>query len=449
MFTIEEILEATKGRLLQGDPRATVKGISIDSRTVAKDGLFIAIKGERFDAHDFINDVLHRGVRAVITAKPIKVNDPKVSIIRVADTVKALGHLALWHRRRFSIPVIAITGSAGKTTSKEMISAVLKRKYTVLKNEGTKNNHIGVPLTLLQLKKRHNAVVLECGTNQPGDIPWLAEISRPTMVVFTNIGESHLERLKDKAGVLKEKWQLTAFMPQGATVILNADDPLLAQKADRGKKFNIVTYGINKKARFQARDIQVVKGRHLQLKLAGKTIELRSCGRNNAYNAAAAFACGNLLHVPAQEAAGALSAFRFPKGRQEMVRLGKGWLVDDSYNANPVSMAGAIEALSALSVKGKKILVAADMLELGPRAAEYHHNAGKIAAQAGIDVVITVGKLARHIGKGAGKGPRVFSYNDAAPAQEKLKEIYTDGDAVLIKGSRRMKMEEIVRSLIT
>lgn len=436
---------------MQGDARAKVRGVSIDSRTVRKHDLFIAIKGERFDGHDFVRDVVGKGIRVVLVAKPAALKNKNVAVIRVADTLLALGHLARFHRMRFKIPVIAVTGSAGKTTTKEMIAAVLRRKYRVLKNEGTENNHIGVPMTLLKLKKSHQAAVLECATNQPGDIPWLAQMVRPDIAVFTNIGVSHLEGLKDTNGVLREKWQMTSFMPRTGKVVLNADDPLLAAHCAREKRLNVITYAVGSKARFQAKDVGVVKGCRLRLILEGKTIELRSCGRNNAYNALAAFACGRLLGVAPRAAAKALSAFRFPKGRQEFIRLGKGWLIDDSYNANPVSMAGAIETLSVLKGQGKKILVVADMLELGTKSTAYHRSAGKMAARLGVDVIITVGRLSRNIARGAVAARPdmpVFSYNDAHGARTKLKEIRVNGDAVLVKGSRRMKMEGIVRFLL-
>jgi len=437
--------------LTRGPARASVRGVSIDSRTVRKGDLFIAIKGDTFDGHDFVRDVVGKGIRVVLVAKPAAVKNKNAAVIRVADTIRALGHLACFHRMRFKIPVIAVTGSAGKTTTKEMIAAVLRRKYTVLKNEGTQNNHIGVPMTLLKLKKSHQVAVLECATNQPGDIPWLAQVVRPDIAVFTNVGGSHLEGLKDTHGVLREKWQMTSFMPRRAKVVINADDPLLAAHCAREKKLNVITYAVGAKARFQAKDIGVVRGCRLRLVLEGKTIELRSCGRNNAYNALAAFACGRLLGVVPRAAAKALSAFCFPKGRQEFIRWGRGWLIDDSYNANPVSMACAIETLSVLRTPGKKILVAADMLELGTKSAAYHRNAGKMAARLGVDVIITVGPLSRNIARGAvavRPDMPVFSYNDACGARTKLREIRANGDAVLVKGSRRMKMEEIVRSLL-
>ena len=197
MFTITEILEATKGTLVQGPARAQVRSVCIDSRIVKKGELFIAIKGEVFDGHDFIDAVIAKGVRVLIVHKPVKVKDPKISVIRVEDTIRALGDIARFHRLRFKIPVIALTGSAGKTTTKEMIAAVLGRKYKVLKNEGTQNNHIGVPLTLLKLKAGHQMVVLECGTNQPGDIVWLADVARPGCGGFYQYRRVTLGKIKD------------------------------------------------------------------------------------------------------------------------------------------------------------------------------------------------------------------------------------------------------------
>jgi len=233
MFTINEILKATKGALVQGPAEGRVRSVCIDSRVVKKGALFIAVKGEVFDGHDFIDGVITKGVRVLVVHRIIEIKDSNVTVIHVKDTMRALGDIARFHRLRFKIPVITLTGSAGKTTTKEMVAAVLGRKYKVLKNEGTQNNHIGVPLTLLKLKASHDIVILECGTNQPGDIGWLADVARPRVAVFTNIGESHLEKLKTTAGVLKEKWMLTSFMGTDGTVVINADDAHLSRQADK------------------------------------------------------------------------------------------------------------------------------------------------------------------------------------------------------------------------
>ena len=451
MFTIDEIIKATGGKLLQGPSKGKVKAVSIDSRRVKKGELFIAVKGDIFDGHDFIRDVIAKAVRIIVVHQKMQVDDARVSIILVKDTTRALGDVARFHRLRFKAPVIAITGSAGKTTTKEMIAAVLSERYKVLKNEGTQNNHIGVPLTLLKLKPSHQMVVLECGTNQPGDIPWLADVSRPDVAVFTNIGASHLEKLKTTGGVLKEKWALAASLTKKGVLGVNADDPLLSAQSKKIKDPQLITYGIDRTARWQARDIEVIDGCRLCFNTGGKRIEIRSCGVNNVYNALSAYACGILFKVPSASMARALKRFEFPKGRGQIMRLGTGWLINDTYNANPVSMQSAIQTLDVIAVTGKKIFVAADMLELGEKARALHTSVGAAIARSSVDVLITVGKLARLMAVEArrrNKKMRVFACADVEAAQKQLAGVLSNGDAVLIKGSRRMKMEQVSEFLL-
>ena len=443
MFTIAEIIEATKGTLVQGPARAQVRAVCIDSRIIKKGELFIAVKGEVFDGHDFIDAVIAQGVRVLIVHKPIKVKDPKISVIRVKDTIRALGDIARFHRLRFKIPVIALTGSAGKTTTKEMIAAVLSRKYKVLKNEGTQNNHIGVPLTLLKLKAEHRIVVLECGTNRPGDIVWLADVARPSLAVFTNIGESHLERLKTVSGVFKEKWTLTSFMGGKDTVIINADDAFLSRQTHKKNISKIITYGIKAKADWKASDTNMVPCRYLNFQV---------------YNALAAVCCGVFFKVPRHDIVQALESFEFLQGRGQIVRLGRGWLINDTYNANPVSMRSALQTLQAIETKGRRIFVAADMLELGNQSRALHQAMGRAIGAtgpstggAGVDILITVGHLARLMGPAArrlNKKMQVFACRNVESAQKCLAKVFHNGDAVLIKGSRRMHMEQVAEFLL-
>jgi UDP-N-acetylmuramoyl-tripeptide--D-alanyl-D-alanine ligase len=451
MFTVADILQATGGVLAQGPGKASVASVSIDSRTVKKGELFIAIKGDVFDGHDFIDDVTARGVGAVVVHKAVKVKSRHVSVIRVPETVRALGDIARFHRLRFNVPVIALTGSAGKTTTKEMIAAVLSRQYKVLKNEGTQNNHIGVPLTLLKLRPSHRLVVLECGTNQPGDIAWLGAVARPTMAVFTNIGESHLEGLKTIEGVFKEKWALCSLMGPGETVLINADDAFLKAQARRKNAFRIMTYGLRPGADRRARDIRVHAGRYLRFRVDGTSIELNTCGAAHVYNALAAFCCGRFFKVPARDAAMALKSFEFPQGRGQIVKLGRGWMINDTYNANPVSMRSALQTLQAVGTRGQRIFVAADMLELGPHARRLHEAMARCIIDSGVDVLITVGPLSKFMGaqvRMLHKKIRVFACVDAVCAQKYLAKVYCNGDAVLIKGSRRMKMEHVAEFLL-
>ena len=451
MFTIKEIIEATQGELIQGSAKAQVRSVCIDSRIVKKGELFIAVKGDIFDGHDFTNAVIAKGVRVLLVHKPIVVKNSKVSIVCVKDTIRALGDIARFHRLRFKVPVIALTGSAGKTTTKEMIAAVLSRKYKVLKNEGTQNNHIGVPLTLLKLKLAHQIVVLECGTNQPGDIEWLADVVRPDVAVFTNIGESHLEKLKTIRGVIKEKWKLTSLMGPQGTVIINADDLLLFRQIDQKNGFKIISYGMKAKADCKASVPNIVKGRYLNFCVNTRIVELNSCGVNNVYNALAALSCGILFKVPFKDIILALKSFEFPQGRGQILRLGQGWLINDSYNANPVSMRSALQTLQAIETRQQRIFVVADMLELGFRSKVLHQAMGLAVAAAGVDVLITVGPLAGLMGPQARrhhKKIQVFACRDVEAAQKCLAKVFQNGDAVLIKGSRRMRMEQVSEFLL-
>lgn len=429
MFTVEELIYATGGQLISGPHQANALSIGIDSRKAKKGQIFVAIKGEKFDAHDFINEVVARGVRILIVHRPLKVSNKKVSVILVKDTTQALGRLAYFHRMRFKIPLIAITGSAGKTTTKEMVFQVLSQKFTVLKNEGTQNNHIGVPLTLLKLTSSHQIVVLECGTNQPGDIDWLVGITRPTVAVFTNIGESHLEKLKTPQGVLKEKWDLTKYMDTKEVVIFNEDDALL-RKAVKKFKGKIIGFSLKSPQR--------------------KKLPPRFSSTDRCSNALAAFACGRLFGVSLKKIYDALDRFQFPPGREELIKLKDRWVINDTYNANPVSMRSAIDMLSNFSTSGRRIMVAADMLELGRQSKKLHEAIGEAVAQSKINVLFTVGKLARHIGLKAKKKAHqlvVFTYNDIETVVDTLTKMFDQGDVVLVKGSRGMKMERLVERL--
>jgi UDP-N-acetylmuramoyl-tripeptide--D-alanyl-D-alanine ligase len=429
MFTVKEIIQATKGKLVQGNKAISVESVSIDSRQAKEGQLFIAIKGETFDGHNFINEVIAKGIRTIVIHKPVKVKDPKAVVIQVKDTTKALGHLARFHRLRFKIPVVALTGSAGKTTTKEMLGAVLGQKYQVLKSEGTQNNHIGVPLTLLKLNSSYQIVVLECGTNQPGDIAWLADIGRPTVALFTNIGESHLEKLKTPQGVLREKWNLTKYMDSKGIVILNQDDALLKKAASR------------------------FKGRTIGFSLFSperKKLPSRFSSTDRCANALAAWACGRLFKVTPQAIYSALDHFKFPPGREEVIDLKDRWLINDTYNANPVSMRSAIEMLNTFPSAQRRIFVAADMLELGTQAKRLHESIGETIACSKINMLVTVGKLAKHIALQAKKKTKmilVFTYNDIEPAVMELTRTFRSGDVVLVKGSRGMKMERLVERL--
>jgi UDP-N-acetylmuramoyl-tripeptide--D-alanyl-D-alanine ligase len=452
MFTVRDILDAVKGKLLSGNMEEILTGISTDTRKIKKGELFLAIKGDRYDGHSFILDAVSKGAGAVLIQEGGITNAnfklPDVSFISVNDSVKALGDIGKFHRYRFSIPIIGITGSNGKTTTKEMIAAILSKRFNTLKNFGTENNNIGVPLTVMRLNSEHNIAVLEMGTNHLGEIRRLSEIARPTMAIITNIGPSHLEYLEDIDTVLKAKVEIFEHMDKDAKLILNADDECL-----RKIKINLKTvwFGLDQEADFCADKINLEPD-GINFRLNEKwDISLGVLGRHNVYNALAAIACAWDFGISIDEIRDALKEFRVPNMRMEVKRFGDIKIINDTYNANPQSMKQAIEALRDMATEGRKILIAGDMLELGTFSGRFHHLVGKQAAESGIDLIVAVGKLAEHVAKGAQEAgmsvKKIKLYAVAKEACEKVATLIKKGDTILVKGSRAMKMEEIVDDL--
>ncbi len=459
-LTLKHIKDATQAYLFQGDLKTIIRGVSIDSRAIKKGQLFIAIKGERFDGHNFICDVIQKGVRAVLISEDNKKNilkkilpldHSKLAILVVKDTTQALGQIAGFYRRQYRIPVIAVTGSAGKTTTKEMIASVLSKRYNVLRNLKTENNHFGVPLTLLKLCPSHHMVVLELGTNHPGEIAYLSQIAKPTVAVFTNIGESHLEGLKTVRGVFEEKFQMLNNTSHRGTVIFNEDDPYLKSIYESHIPQKKIGYSVVEKTFYQAEDISVKNNQQLEFKVRGQRILLKTPAQHNVHNALAAIICGEMFKVSFRNIQKALKNFSFSDHRQAIEEHEGLWILDDTYNANPISFLSAIETLNSLRVKGKKVLVCADMLELGARSKILHQEMAKKIHQTDIDWVLTIGDEAREISQTLAKlnGHRVstFSFSSLKILHQKLRDVCEPGDAVLVKGSRGMKMERTIEFL--
>jgi UDP-N-acetylmuramoyl-tripeptide--D-alanyl-D-alanine ligase len=447
MLTVNEIKKIVRGRLLQGDGGGLTDGVSIDSRTVRRRKVFIAIQGDRLDGHDFVPEASRKGAAAVIVSK--KIVCPKdIAVIHVKDTTKALGQVAAWHRRQFDIPVIAVTGSAGKTSTKEMTAAVLGTKYKVLKNFKTENNQFGVPLTLLKLDASYQMAVVELGTSRPGDIRWLARISRPTVAVFTNIGDSHLEGLKNKNGVFREKLQMVNYMAPRGVVVYNGDDKYLQRIPGRKRRGQtLISYGCRPGVDYQAGHVDVQSNRRLEFTLRGHAFTLRAPAAHNVYNSLAAIFCGLVNHISYADIAAALSRYKFHEARSQVIKAGPFWLIDDTYNANPVSFAGAVDTLNALRVKGKKIIVCGDMLELGPQSKGLHRSVGEMVARSATGLVLTVGRQAKYIAQGCQDKRRAVHCRDIDEVCRRLKEVASPGDAILVKGSRGARMERVVEFL--
>ena len=375
MFKVEELVKATGGRLVSGNPKLIVRGVSIDSRTIKTEEIFIAIRGDRFDGHSFIQEAIRKRARAIILCrrfsnklkKIVRNSNRKVSFIAVSDTRKALGRLACFHRSRFSIPIIAITGSNGKTTVKDMLAWVLSSQARVLKNPGTQNNDIGLPLTLLKLDISHDVVVLELGTNHFGEIAYLADISGPNLGIITNIGLSHLEYLKNLSGVYKEKVSLLKELRLPKIAILNADDSKLAGLRNNKKIFK-ATFGIKNKCDFKASSIRVTANNKLEFLVNANLsckVRLNTIGYANVYNALAVITAARLLGFRYGSINQRLGSFIFPPGRLRLIKLNSISFLDDTYNANPNSLSEALSVLSRVKIKGRRILVLGDMLELG------------------------------------------------------------------------------------
>jgi UDP-N-acetylmuramoyl-tripeptide--D-alanyl-D-alanine ligase len=458
MFKVNELLKATKGRL--SNPIANsgfcneVKGISIDSRTIKPHEAFIAIKGKNFDGHNFIEEAIKKGAKAIIAQSSnyrITKSLNGVCLIEVKDTIRALGNIAQYQRERFDVPVIAITGSNGKTTAKEMVACVLSKKFRVLKNEGTKNNQIGLPLTLLNLNGSYDFAVLEIGTNHFGEIDYLAKIARPNISIITNIGPSHLEYLKTLNGVLKEKIALLRQLNNPYIAILNADDKLLKQYVLKELKKTITFgFGIKNKGDFSATKIRLLNEGLNFLVNEKYRFRLNTLGHFNIYNALVAITVARILGMKYPDIIGALSDFNFPQNRLKLIKLKEVKFIDDTYNSNPLSLKQALEVLNNFRTKGRKIFVMGDMLELGRDKELFHRDIAKDIVRI-CDILITVGRLSRFtadVTRSYGLDIKnIFTCASSLEARDILfNRIFPNpDDVVLVKGSRLLKMEEILK----
>jgi UDP-N-acetylmuramoyl-tripeptide--D-alanyl-D-alanine ligase len=455
MFKVKELLAVTKGKLLKGRPDIVVKGIAIDSRTIRPKEAFLAIKGDNFDGHDFIGSAIKKGASGVIMAsagrKSIPIREDNLALIEVRETLRALADIATFQRNKFSIPLVAVTGSNGKTTTKEMIAWVLAKKFRVLKNEGTKNNHIGLPLTLCSLNSRDQLAVVEVGSNHFGEIARLSEISQPNLGVITNIGPAHLEYFINLKGVFKEKYSLVENLRHPRIAVLNSDNNLLRKKIlKNNKKSLLFSFGIKEKADFRVSQIKNLSGELKFLVNEKYKFTLSTLGYYNIYNALAAIAVARIFGMAYQEIADRLADFVFPAGRLKIIQRGDFRFIDDTYNANPLSLRQALDVLANFKTNGRRIFIMGDMMELGRRKEEFHRQAGRQIALS-CDTLITVGQLSGlAAGVAAALGlsrQNIFACEFIDQARDVLFKRISPrkGDIILVKGSRAMTMERIFR----
>lgn len=459
-WSVAEIVQRTNGTLVWGEPQRQVHGVSTDSRTIPAGALFIALHGEQFDGHRFVPAALQRGASAVlISDAACRPADPGAAAtsagILVADTQAALHACALAHRQHFAGTVVAITGSNGKTTVKEMTAAVLQQRYRTYKAAGNLNNHIGVPSALLQLEATHEVAVLEMGMNHLGEIRQLCSLALPQIGVITNIGLAHVGYLGSIEHIQQAKGELFASLDASSVAIVNVDDPRVAALGQRVRG-RVVTCGQGAQADIRGilREDRGLDGSLCTLYLHGTPYEvaLPVLGAHQLPNALAAAAVGVALDVAPANIVAGLESYHGMYGRMMVKRGAAGvTLVDDTYNASPQSVAAALHCLAHTRVAGRRLAVLGDMLELGDAAPALHTDVGTLVAQSGVQELVTFGPLATHIAHGAqAAGMAAAQIHRTMQPDEMvdvLKTLRRVGDVILVKGSRGMGMERLVHAL--
>jgi UDP-N-acetylmuramoyl-tripeptide--D-alanyl-D-alanine ligase len=453
-LNLADVVRGTQGALVGGRLDAVVTGVSIDSRTCQPGDAFFAIRGPHQDGHAFVAHARGRGAACAVTTRilPGLGGDGDFPIVLVDDTTAALQRLGTAHRRRFTIPVVAITGSNGKTTTKELVATVLSARRRVLKPQASYNNQWGVPLTLLMLEPEHEAAVLEIGMNAFGEIAVLAQLCQPTVGVVTSIAPAHLEGVGSVEGVQKAKGELVEAIPPDGVVVLNADDPLVLALAARAKA-PVMTYGQADGADVRLGDVALIE-RGLAFRLvagrAAAEVRLPLAGRHNAWHAAAAATVGLALGVPLDEAAAALALAVPVKGRLVWREAGGVRVLDDTYNANPVSVRAALDAFREPPGAGRRWVILGDMLELGPLTESAHGELGAWVAALPVAGFAAVGPAMRLAAEAARAGgcPDVAIFAAPEGAAAHVLARVTRGDRVLVKGSRGMRMERAVEALL-
>ena len=455
-LTIEEITAAVGGSLLQGNPNDTVIGVSADSRKVEEGELFVPLIGEQHDAHDFIPQALERGCRTVVLSRQPDLSKDQaqnVNFILVADTTKALQDLASYYLSLLSIKKIGVTGSTGKTSTKEMLYWIFSEKYKTARNLGNLNNHIGLPLTALSLPEDTEVGIFEMGMSELGEIDLLADIVRPDIGIITNIGISHIENLGSRENILKAKLEITNYFDQNGILIVNEDSDFLSKDAVSGN-YKTITTGETGRSNFILSNINDYGEEGIEFTIEHKeaiqTFRLKVPGRHNAYNGALAVAAGVLCGISMEEAARGLLKLEITDKRLNIKGKNGMKIIDDTYNASPDSMKAAIDVLK--STRGfRKIAILADMFELGDNAAEFHKEVGRYAAESPVDLLIAVGNQAKYIAEGAKEilgEDKIHYYETKELLISSIGSMISSGDVILLKGSRGMAMDQVVKKIM-
>ncbi len=440
-WTLREVAALANGRLVRGEGESRITGVVHDTRDVGKGDLFAAIRGSRLDGHRFVRQAAQKGAKAALVSRVMAVGVPQVL---VADTTRALGDLGRAQRLQWNGPVVAVTGSVGKTTVKDMTAQLLSGSFRVLKTQGNLNNQWGLPLTLLKLRTEHEVAVVELGINHPGEMERLSDISRPDVAVVTAIGEAHLGFFKDRRHLAREKQTIAAHLRERGTNILNANDALLRKNVE-----NVMTFGLKLG---QVRAVRLEPdglGTRFEIRAQGETAATRLSmpGAHNVRNSMAAVAAGLALGIPLKALAQRLRNFvsEAPM-RMEIKNLGGILFVNDAYNASPTSMEAALVTFAGMQGPQRKWAVLGDMLELGEFSPETHYRIAKKAMGSGLEGVLLVGSRMRRAFNGltGGQKNKAWAFGEVADARMFLRRSVEKGDAVLLKASRGMRLEKIL-----
>ena len=451
-LTLSDVIESTQGHWIgRDDPSAIVPtGVSIDTRTLKPGEIFFALPGEEVDGHQFLDAAFENGACATVVSKS-RFNaqaSPQAGLIAVDEPDLALGDLARFYRRRFDIPVIGITGSSGKTTTKDMVAAVLSTRYRVLATRGNLNNRLGVPLTLFNLSAHCEVAVIEMGISERGEMRYLCEIAQPTIGMITNIGPAHIEFFGSVEGVAKAKGELLEYLDESSMTILNLDDLFLSK--ERAKvKGRLLGIGIEQICQFRGEGLKLDQKGFGHFSLQGHSFRLSIPGKHNVYNALMAATAGWALDVPLQDAAKALENFALTKLRSQVLERNGIRMINDAYNANPASMRAALETLSQIAVDGRRIAVVGDMRELGAMTHDAHRELGREVGNRQIDALFALGDHASVVVEGGREAgiDQAWAYRDRDALTNALQAYLKPGDLMLIKGSRGIAMENIVTAL--
>lgn len=451
-ITVKDIINVTKGKLAYGDENQVCENFARNTKEISQGDIYVGFKGEKYDGGKFYEEAINAGAAGCIINKikglEIK-RIPNKFVIQVEDTIKAIGQIAKLKREKYDIPVIAVTGSVGKTSTKDIIYSVVSQKYHTLKTQANLNNHIGVPLTILGLKD-HEALVVEMGMNHFGELSYLTNIAKPTIAVITNVGTAHIGNLGSRENILKAKLEILEGLPkEGGYVVINNDNDLLHKWQSENEKYKVITYGINNTSTYMAKDVEYSEeGSNYKLNGVSK-IEVPVRGEAFVYNSLAAVSIGKILDIPMEKIAKGIKEFELTKMRLDIEKSEYGYtIINDCYNANYDSMKAALDCLSKIQGE-RRIAVLGDMGELGEYSKELHEKVGKVVAEDKVDILITVGTEAKQIAETAKQNgvEKTYSFDELKDAVDKLKKILAVNDVVLVKASHYMNFEKIVKAL--